>query len=35
MIVKRLEDKCDTNLRARGYPDRLVDNQSEIKGREI
>ena len=35
MIVKRLEDRYATNLRAKGYPDKLVDNQSEIKGKEI
>ena len=32
MIVKRLEDACDINLRAEGFPSELTDNESEEKG---
>ena len=32
MIVKRLEDACNINLRAEGFPSELTDNESEEKG---
>ena len=32
MIVKRLEDTCNINLRAEGFPSELTDNESEEKG---
>tara|TARA_Y100000590_G_scaffold396080_1_gene476499 strand:+ start:599 stop:1540 length:942 start_codon:yes stop_codon:yes gene_type:complete len=32
MIVKRLEDACNINLRAEGFPSELTDNESEKKG---
>jgi len=32
MIVKRLEDACNINLRAEGFPSELTDNESEQKG---
>jgi len=32
MIVKRLEDVCNINLRAEGFPSELTDNESEEKG---
>ena len=32
MIVKRLEDACNINLRAEGFPSELIDNESEEKG---
>jgi len=35
MIVKRLEDTCNINLRAEGFPSELTDNESEEKGYEI
>jgi 3-hydroxyisobutyrate dehydrogenase len=35
MIVKRLEDVCNTNLRAEGFPKKLIDSESETKGVEI
>ena len=35
MIVKRLEDICDVNLRESGFPSKLVDNDPEIKGFEV
>jgi len=35
MVVKRLEDKFDTNFRASGFPDELTDNEKEEKGYEI
>jgi len=31
-IVKRLEDACNINLRAEGFPSELTDNESEKKG---
>jgi 3-hydroxyisobutyrate dehydrogenase len=35
MIVKRLEDACNTNLRASGFPEELVDNEPRKKGYEV
>ena len=35
MIVKRMEDLNKINFRAEGFPDELVDNESEEKGYEI
>ena len=35
MIVKRLEDACNTNLRAEGFPAELIDSEPETKGAEI
>ena len=35
MVVKRLEDNCKINFRAKGYPDELVDKEKEEKGYEI
>ena len=32
MIVKRLEDACNINLRAEGFPSELTDNDPEEKG---
>jgi 3-hydroxyisobutyrate dehydrogenase len=35
MVVKRLEDAYNTNLRAPGFPAELIDSESETKGAEI
>ena len=35
MVVKRLEDACNTNLRAPGFPAELIDSEPETKGAEI
>ena len=35
MIVKRMEDLNNINFRANGFPDELVDNETEEKGYEI
>ncbi len=35
MIVKRLEDACNTNLRAPGFPEELLDTEPEVKGSEV
>ena len=35
MIVKRLEDAYNTNLRREGFPAELIDSEPEIKGAEI
>jgi 3-hydroxyisobutyrate dehydrogenase len=35
MIVKRMEDMCNINFRAEGFPAELVDNEPEEKGYEI
>jgi len=35
MIVKRLEDACNINLRAKGFPSELTDLEPENKGVEI
>jgi len=35
MIVKRLEDACDTDLRAPGFPSEMVDDEAEEAGYEI
>ena len=35
MIVKRLEDTNNTNLRAEGFPAELIDSEPETKGAEI
>ena len=35
MIVKRMEDKCNINFRAEGFPAELVDNEPKDKGYEI
>lgn len=34
-IVKRLEEACGTELRASGFPDELVDDESEVPGHEV
>ena len=34
-VVKRLEDDCDTELRAPGFPETLTDGESEGAGREV
>ena len=35
MIVKRMEDLNNIDFRAKGFPDELIDNESEVKGFEI
>jgi 3-hydroxyisobutyrate dehydrogenase len=35
MIVKRLEDACNINLRAAGFPAELTDSELEEKGKQI
>jgi len=35
MIVKRLEDACNINLRAEGFPAELIDSEPEEKGHQI
>ena len=35
MIVKRLEDACNINLRAEGFPAELTDSEPEEKGQQI
>jgi len=35
MVVKRLEDKFGIDFRTSGFPDELIDNESEEKGYEI
>jgi len=35
MIVKRLEDACNINLRAEGFPTELTDTELEEKGHQI
>ncbi|MDC3120368.1 NAD(P)-dependent oxidoreductase [Candidatus Pelagibacter sp.] len=35
MIVKRMEDLNNTDFRANGFPDELIDNEPEVKGFEI
>ena len=35
MVVKRLEDACNINLRAEGFPAELTDFEPEEKGKEI
>ena len=35
MVVKRLEDAYNTNLRAPGFPAELIDSEPETKGAEI
>lgn len=35
MVVKRLEDDCSEDLRAPGFPDVLVDHESEEAGAEV
>ncbi|MBD1173459.1 NAD(P)-dependent oxidoreductase [Pelagibacterales bacterium SAG-MED03] len=35
MIVKRMEDLNNVNFRANGFPDELIDNETEEKGYEI
>ena len=32
MIVKRLEDACNINLRAEGFSTELIDHETEEKG---
>ena len=32
MIVKRLEESCNINLRAKGFPAELIDSEPEEKG---
>ena len=34
-VVKRLEDNCDTELRAPGFPEILTDGDSEGAGHEV
>ena len=35
MVVKRLEDACGEDLRAPGFPDELIDYESEAVGAEV
>ena len=35
MIVKRLEEACETNLRAEGFPAELVDATPRREGHEV
>tara|TARA_Y100000590_G_C15094813_1_gene778945 strand:+ start:273 stop:380 length:108 start_codon:yes stop_codon:yes gene_type:complete len=35
MIVKRLEEACNINLRAKGFPSELKDSEPKNKGVEI
>ncbi|MEZ4630871.1 MAG: NAD(P)-dependent oxidoreductase [Deinococcales bacterium] len=35
MIVKRLEDACNTDLRAAGFPEELLDDEEEVEGYEV
>ena len=35
MIVKRLEDACNINLRAEGFPAELIDSELEKKGNQV
>ena len=35
MVVKRLEDACNTDLRAPGFPEYLVDREPEAEGAEV
>jgi len=35
MVVKRLEDACDEDLRAPGFPEQLVDAEPEAAGAEV
>jgi len=35
MVVKRLEDACDEDLRAPGFPEELVDYEPEANGAEV
>jgi len=35
MIVKRLEDACNINLRAEGFPAELIDSEPEKKGNQV
>ena len=35
MVVKRLEDVSNINLRAEGFPAELIDSEPETKGTEI
>ena len=35
MIVKRMEDLNKINFRAEGFPEEIIDNESEEKGHEI
>jgi 3-hydroxyisobutyrate dehydrogenase len=35
MIVKRLEDACNINFRAEGFPPQLKDDEPEEEGYEI
>jgi 3-hydroxyisobutyrate dehydrogenase len=34
-IVKMLEDSCDTDLRAPGFPEELEDHEPEVVGHEV
>ena len=34
-IVRRLEEFCKEDLRASGFPDKLVDNEIKKKGIEV
>ena len=35
MIVKRLEDACNIDLRANGFPPELIDHEAKERGYEI
>jgi len=35
MIVKRLEDACDVELRAPGFPEEIKDEEEEVEGAEV
>ena len=34
-IIRRLEDACKTKILAPGFPDQMVDNEPEEKGKEV
>lgn len=34
-IIRRLEDACKTKILASGFPDQMVDNEPEEKGKEV
>ena len=34
-IVRRLEDACNTRILASGFPDQMIDDESEEMGEEV
>ncbi len=34
-IVKRMEDACDIQLRAPGFPEEMVDHEPDAPGKEV